>query len=292
MSISQNTIAIIFDYDQTLSPVYMQDDVLFPVFGIAPEQFWAKCNMLCEKYEWAGELAYMKCLLDYLKMDQISNAQLMELGRKLTFFPGVPNCFDEMKKVLTPEHDLAGIQIQYYIISSGLKAIIEGSPLKSYMTAIFGCEYGEDEQNAISFPKRTISHTQKTQYLFRINKGMLSHSEDVNDGMPAEQRPIPFENMIYIGDGPTDVPCFTVMKSKGGQTIAVYNPTDESGKSFQKSYNLSAQAGRVKHIAPADYRKGSNLRNLIEQMIRDIGNQIFMKCAEEREKARISAPSF
>ncbi len=291
MSVPQTTIALVFDYDQTLSPIYMQNDVLFPAFGIASEQFWEKCNTLCHEQGWESELAYMKCLLDYLGMDQVTNERLTQLGENLTFFPGVPECFDEMRAALTPEHKLAGIKIEYHIVSSGLQALIEGCDLKPYMTSIFGCEFGE-ENGKISFPKRTISHTQKTQYLFRINKGMLKHNEDVNDHMPADQRPIPFENMIYVGDGPTDVPCFTVMKNNGGHAIAVYNPEDPSGKSFSKCYNLTTYAGRVKHIAPADYQKGSHLRNVMEQMIRETADRILKTRLDERENARISAPTF
>ena len=293
MSAPQNIIALVYDYDHTLSPRYMQDDVLFPEFGIDPVQFWKKCNALVHDQKWDGELAYMKCLLDYLGMDNVSNARFAELGAGLRFFPGLPELFEALPKAaLSPDHEAADIRVEHYIISSGLKALLDGSRLQPCVKAIFGCEFGEDAEGRISFPKRVISHTTKTQYLFRINKGMLGCNQDVNDHMPPEQRPIPFENMIYIGDGPTDVPCFTLMTHNGGHAIAVYNPADLTGNSFRKCFQLSTHAGRVKHIAPADYRAGSHLWLLLTEMVGEIAGRILRRRSEERDNATVAAPTY
>ncbi len=293
MSVPQATIAIVYDYDQTLSPTYMQDEAIFPVFGINPKSFWAKCGELVEQQGFDNELAYMKAMLDYLEMDRPTNDDLRALGAKLNFYPGLPDMFEEFRdSLLTPEETSFGIEVEHYIISSGLKTLLEGSRLAPYVRAIFGCEFAEDPLGRISFPRRVISHTQKTQYLFRINKGMLDMSQDVNDHLAPELRPVPFSNMIYVGDGPTDVPCFTVMRRSGGQAIAVYNPEDPTRSSFKKCYQLCVHADRVKNIAPSDYRAGSHLRLLLEEMVHEIAQSIMQRRRAEFEAGTVKAPKF
>jgi haloacid dehalogenase-like hydrolase len=291
MSPPQNTIAIVYDYDQTLSPSYMQEDVIFPAFGINGESFWRRCAELMREQGYDNELAYMKVMLDTFGMDRPTNAELKKLGGKLNFYKGLPEMFEELQKtLLTEEHIAHGISVEHYIISSGLKVLLDGSRLQPYVRAIFGCEFAEDEQGRITFPKRVISHTQKTQFLFRINKGLLDMSQNVNDHMDPDVRPVPFPNMIYIGDGPTDVPCFTVMRKNGGQAIAVYNPDDPQRVSFRKCYQLSAHADRVKHIAPADYRPNTHLRLLLEQMVEETANRMIAQRKEAVETGTVPAP--
>jgi hypothetical protein len=291
MATLQNTIAIVFDYDQTLSPSYMQDDVVFPAFGINAEKFWKRCADLVQSEGYDHELAYMKCILDYLSMDRPTNEQLKQLGAKMKLYKGLPEMFEEFKLDLLEEHHLAAaIRVDHFVVSSGLKILIEGSRIRPYLREVFGCEYAVDSQGRISFPKRVISHTQKTQYLFRINKGLLDMSQDVNDHMPDEIRPVPFRNMIYIGDGPTDVPCFAIMRKNGGNAIAVYNPDDPSRSSFKKCYDLSTHADRVRHIAPSDYRRGGHLRLLLEEMVREIADRILSERKSTTESGLVRAP--
>lgn len=293
MSVPQNTIAIIYDYDQTLSPTYMQEEALFPVFGINSEQFWKRCAELVKDQGYDNELAYMKVMLDYLEMDRPTTTELRKLGERLSFYKGLPEMFEEFKDgLLSTEHTTHGIKVEHYIVSSGLKVLIEGSRLAPYVKAIFGCEFAEDGQGRITFPRRVISHTQKTQFLFRINKGMLDMGQDVNDHMPADLRPIPFTNMIYIGDGPTDVPCFTVMRRNGGHAIAVYNPDDPTRASFKKCYQLSTHADRVRNIAPSDFRAGSHLRLLIEEMAREVADGIVQQRRDDLEAGTVRAPKY
>lgn len=293
MSVPQNTIAIVYDYDQTLSPTYMQDEGIFPVFGINPASFWAKCAELVGQQGYDNELAYMKAMLDYLEMDRPTNADLRALGGRLNFYPGLPEMFEEFQHgLLTPEQEAHGIKVEHYIVSSGLKVLLEGSRLAPFVRAIFGCEFAEDSAGRITFPRRVISHTQKTQYLFRINKGMLDMTQDVNDHLPSALRPVPFSNMIYVGDGPTDVPCFTVMRRNGGKAVAVYNPDDPTRSSFKKCYQLCVHADRVQNIAPSDYRPGSHLRLLLEEMVAEIATAIVQRRREDVAAGTVKAPGF
>ncbi len=289
---SQTTIGLVYDYDQTLSPSYMTDEVVFPHFGISAPQFWKRTNALVTEQGYDSELAYLKTLLDCLTPDPPTNAELRALGAKLQFYPGLPDMFEELNAVLTAEHRAFGIKIEHYIISSGLKELLEGSALRPHVKTIFGCEFAEDREGRISFPKRVVSHTTKTQFIFRINKGLLLPHEDVNDHMPSDLRPIPFQSMIYIGDGPTDVPCFTLMRKYGGNAIAVYNPQDETRASFRKCYQLHAHADRVKYIAPSDYRPNSHLRLLLEEMIVEIADGLLRKRRDEVEAGTVSAPGY
>jgi len=269
----------------------MQDHTILRHARIEPKEFWPSCTALINEKGYDQELAYMKRMLEIETIRSLSNKDLEKMGANLTYFPGVPECFEELDGLFSPqEYEELGIRLEHYVVSSGLKAILDGSHIAKYVKAIFGCEFDEDDGH-ISFPKRTISHTQKTQFLFRVNKGLLDMDQDVNDHMPEEARRVPFRHMIYVGDGPTDVPCFTLMKKNGGFAVAVYNAEDHSRRSFEKCYQLAHHADRVHFMAPADYRAGSHLRLILEQHIREIANGVLEERRQGAEKSRVPAPT-
>lgn len=290
MSEPQNIIAIVYDFDLTLSPNYMQDQTILPHAGIDPETFWASCTALIKEKKYEQELAYMKRMLEYEAIRSLSNQDLQLMGKHLTFFPGVPECFGELNAVVRqPRYEEWDIHLEHYVVSSGLKAILEGSAIAKWTKAIWGCEFAEADGH-ICFPKRIISHTGKTQYLFRVNKHLLNVDQNVNDHMPEDARRVPFQHMIYVGDGPTDVPCFTVIKNYGGLAVAVYNPDDFPRQSFRKCYDLARHANRVHFMAPADYRRGSHLRLILEQCLMEIADRIVERRRQGIDVARVAAP--
>ncbi len=290
MSEPQTSIAIVYDFDHTLSPVFMQDQTILPHAGIDPGAFWERCTALIAQEGYDQELAYMRRMLDEKAIRSLSNQDLQRMGTQLTFFPGVPECFGELNDILRqPKYQEQHVRLEHYVVSSGLKAILDGSAIAKWTKAMWGCEFAETDGH-ISFPKRTVSHTQKTQYLFRVNKALLNVAQDVNDHMPEEKRPVPFQHMIYVGDGPTDVPCFTVIKKNGGLAVAVYNPDDPTRCSFKKSYDLMLHADRVHCMAPADYRKGSQLRLILEQRLTEIADGIVERHRQGMADARVPGP--
>ena len=290
MSEPRNVIAVVYDFDHTLSPQYMQDQTILPHAGIEPREFWQSCTALIKEKGYDQELAYMKRMLEHETIRSLSNQDLRRMGTQLTFFPGVPECFDELNTIIRqPKYEECDVHLEHYVVSSGLEAILEGSEIAKWTKATWGCQFDEMD-GYLSFPKRTISHTQKTQYLFRVNKNLLDADQDVNDHVPEEARRVPFRHMIYVGDGPTDVPCFTVIKKNGGLAVAVYNPDDLTRRSFKKCYDLTRHADRVHFMAPADYRRGSHLRLILEQHLTEIADGIVERRRQAIAATRVAAP--
>jgi len=275
-SFFQNTIAVVYDFDGTLSPQPMQEYTVLPQLGIKAKDFWDEVGR--ESHETISEqmLVYMRLMLEKaeLKRVHIGRDDLSSMAVNIEYFPGVETWFE---RINTFVHDEArgNVKIEHYIISAGLREILDGISIRQHFKRIFASEYHFDHHGVATFPKLLITDTTKTQYLFRINKGREELTESINDHMPEEQRPIPFNNIIYIGDGLTDVPSMTVTKQNGGHTVAVYRNRSTKGLNVCKEL---LKANRVDFIAPADYSAESQLENRMQALLRAvIGNIEYQK---------------
>ena len=273
----QNVIAIIFDCDDTLC----EDTTTFLLkkYGIDSNRFWNSVNRMVRQ-GWDPPLAYMKKIIRMVRGGQLSdltNGKLRQIGSELEFFPGIPEMFKELPVFINKREEFkeAEVSVEFYVTSCGFEEIIRGSKIAPYMKDIFGCTFDVNSQTGkLRFPKSIVTFTEKTRFVFAINKG-ISGSElrrspyEVNNSVDEGKRRIPFSNMIYIGDGPSDIPCLSLIRRFKGIGIGVIG----SG-SVRKSYELAK--GKRVTVGPydCDYRPGSTLRKMIEQAIEDIGLSI------------------
>ncbi len=257
-------IAIMYDVDKTLCTKDMQEYTFIPGLDMAPEEFWNKATILAKDRKMDRILAYMYTMLDESRQHHksIKREQFVNAGNNIDFFPGVDKWFDRINEFGREN----GASIEHYIISSGLKEIIEGSKLKNKFKAIFASEFYYDVDDIACWPRLAVNYTAKTQFLFRINKGVLDISDDdtLNKYTPEDEREIPFRNMIYIGDGLTDVPCMRLVKAYGGYSIAVYRNRHKS------IANELLTEGRVNFIMEADYSEDKPLDATVKKIIQKI----------------------
>ncbi len=266
----KKTIAMVYDFDGTLSPKPMQEYSFLPKLGIDPKEFWAECGRVAKAERADPLITYMHLMYKKAKERgiRIDRADLVAQGRAVELFQGVTEWFGEIEAYVKIRAESHGVTLKHYLVSSGLTEIVEGTSIYPHFANVFASEYWFDAYD-LPFPKRVITDTGKTQYLFRINKGIEDLGESINSHMPEAERPIPFSNMIYFGDGDTDVPSMALMRKSGGHAIAVHTP----GKSRAKCVDLF-KAGRCDFFAPADYRRGSDLFKrtclLLDRMLADI----------------------
>ena len=267
---SKKTIALVYDFDGTLSPRPMQEYAFLPKLGIEPKEFWAECGRISKAERADALITYMHLLYKKAKEKgvRIDRADLVAQGKQVELYPGVAQWFDVMHAYVKKHAGDSGIVVKHYLISSGLMEIIEGTKIYPHFANVFASEYWFDAYD-LPFPKRVISDTGKTQYLFRINKGLEDPSVSINAHMPEDQRPIPFSNFIYFGDGDTDVPSMALLKKNGGHAIAVHGPDESETKCVELF-----KAGRCDFYATADYRKSSDLWKrtclLLDRIIADV----------------------
>lgn len=254
-------VALLYDFDKTLCTTDMQDYAFIPSLGMTPDEFWAKVQRFARENRMDGILAYMYAMIQESRQRNVlfTREKLVEKGRDVVLFPGVQKWFERINAFGKAQ----GVQIEHYIISSGLREIIEGSSISGAFHNIFASEFYYDQQGVPVWPKLAVNFTAKTQFVYRINKGVLDISDDktLNGSMPDDNKRVPFVNMIYLGDGLTDVPCMKMMRAYGGQAIAVYQGGNRSG------VEDLLRKGRVDYICPADYSPGTVLDTTVQDII-------------------------
>lgn len=254
-------VAIMYDFDKTLCTKDMQDYSFIPSLGMTESEFWSFANELGTNEHMDSVLAYMYAMVKMSKDKNIPllRQKLVDMGRNVELFSGVESWFERISDFGSEQ----GVQVEHYVISSGMKEIIEGTSISKYFKSIFACEFLYDENGNGIWPKTDVNYTNKTQFVYRINKGVLdvANDNDLNRSMPDDSKRVPFCNMIYIGDGLSDVPCMKMMKAYGGYSIAVYQNRDSKVEDLLRN-------DRVDYIYPADYRDGTGLDSTVKNIIR------------------------
>lgn len=257
-------IAIMYDFDKTLCTRDMQEYGFIPSLNMTSQEFWGEVGTLSKEKVMDPILAYLYHMLKKAQEKglSITKDSLVSLGGDIQYYPGVEEWFERINEYGREN----GVEIEHYVISSGIKEIIEGSIINKHFKKVYACEFLYDQNGKAVWPKLTVNYTNKTQFLFRINKGVLDVWEDekLNAFVPEDERRVPFKNMIYIGDGLTDVPCMRLVKANNGQSIAVFHKRKKEIASQLLAEN------RVDFITEANYSKNSELDGIVKTIIEKI----------------------
>lgn len=273
-------LAICYDFDRTLSPEDMQAQGYIQSIGYDVADFWKESNSLATDNDMDQNLAYMYTMVTKARGRLVFNKEILKAdGAKIKLYPGVDTWFTRVNQYGQEK----GITIEHYIISSGLKEMIEGTMVAKYFKKIYASSFYFDDVGVAVWPAQAVNYTNKTQYLFRIKKGILDiNDQKVNDYFDPDKVVVPFRNMVYIGDSDTDIPCMKLVNSNGGYSIGVYDSeTQDKTKVFKM-----LREHRIKYFAPADYREGSSLEGLIKNIVdRTKTNEVlerkYFKCFDE-----------
>ena len=260
----QFTVALIYDFDGTLAAGNMQESDFIPAVGKSNKEFWSDANKLAEEQDADQILTYMALMIReaQAKGHSLRREAFQESGRKVVLYPGVEEWFERINSY----GESQGVKILHYINSSGLKEIIEGTKIADRFQKIYACSFLYNVDGIAYWPGVAVNYTNKTQFIFKINKGVESvyDTQLVNRYMEEKSRPVPFSRMIYVGDGTTDIPCMRLVKNFGGHSIAVYNPKD---KGKRNEMNTLIRDNRVNHVCPADYSDGSEMDTVVKAII-------------------------
>ncbi|MCD7969883.1 MAG: haloacid dehalogenase-like hydrolase [Alistipes sp.] len=258
------TVAMIYDFDGTLSPGNMQEYDFIPTVGLSNREFWVESNELAEEQDADPILAYMYKMLHEARASGLSLRRdaFVASGSKITLYDGVKEWFGRVNSYAARY----GITVHHYINSSGLKEMIEGTPIAHEFRKIYACSFLYDVDGVAYWPAVAVNYTNKTQFIFKINKGVESvyDSKEVNRYIPENQRPVQFRHMIYFGDGTTDIPCMRLVKAQGGHSIAVYNPASKANKAASEKL---LRDNRVSYVCEADYTDDSHIDTVVKTII-------------------------
>lgn len=261
------TMAIAYDFDGTLAPGNMQEHQFLPDIGMTPAAFWREVHETSKHHQADEVLVYMNLMLRKAREHDVPvrRDDFKSRGKSIKLFEGVTDWFTR----ITAYAKLRGVELKHYLISSGNAEIFAGTPIAKRFEAVFASKYLFDANGVAQWPALAINYTTKTQYLFRINKGVTDISDNaaVNKFVPKAERAVPFENIVFIGDGATDIPCFRLVKEQGGLAVAVYTPNKHRGRTKAAEY---LKDGRVHSIVPAIYSDGSLLDRIIKAQIEEV----------------------
>lgn len=261
---ANKNIAIMYDFDKTLSPKDMQEYGFIPSLGLEASDFWKKADELSNKNNMDRILSYMYLMIKEAKKKDIpiTKEAFKSLGKDVILFEGVTEWFDRINEY----GKSLGLNITHYIISSGLKEIIEGTPIYDKFTNVYASEFHYNERGNADWPLRAVNYTIKTQFIFRISKGVFDVIDDykLNSKMEDKDRLIPYQNLIYVGDGITDVPCMKIVKERGGHAIAIYQDKDSSVA------RKLIDDERINFLCRADYSKGKDVEKAVKLILRKI----------------------
>jgi phosphoserine phosphatase len=258
------TIAICYDFDGTLSPGNMQEFDYIPKLKLSSKKFWKEVRERAESQGADSILSYMILMIEKATRTsgvKITLKSFKDFGKTVALFPGVPGWF----KRINTYGKRRGASVKHFIISSGIKEMIQGTPIAREFERIYASSFMFDQNGVAYWPALALNFTTKTQFLFRINKGVLDSWDNskINDFVPMEKRPVPFSRIIYIGDGSTDIPCMKLVKQQGGYSIAVY----PSGSRKKVSAEKLLLEDRVNFVAPANYKRGGSLDRQVKATI-------------------------
>lgn len=261
-------VAIAYDFDGTLAPGNMPERDFIPALKLKPTQFWKKVKAHAKAHDMDEILAYMDLMLQEARAKQvkINRQAFIDYGKSLTFFPGVEGWF----KRINAYGGKLGLDIKHYVISSGLREMVAGTKIAKHFEFVFASGFRYDVHDVAEWPALAVNYTNKAQYLFRINKGIPNSWDNstINKFMPHAERPVPFENMLYLGDGETDIPAMKMLTYQGGRAIAVYPPNKKGAK--ENAIRLVEKEDRADAAVRADYSEGKPLDKAVKATLDEI----------------------